>query len=352
MLNWWSCSLCLVSAGCGARTELHGSFATLAMLCPTDASDPRVPVMQVGQPSALDAALFLEGDPNLVRWRVIDQDCDGIATYPSYRIEDPTQMLAQLTPGRPYPYRVRLEAALGSETPSFCEFDIPVESEGLRVEACWTDDQVVDLDLFLHTPRNQNQFLEWGTFENEFGSPSGGVIATVDSCNVLNCTPVLRMDLSRVDFGYADSDIEQCAGPNANRFVQAGTCPNPRMSVDTNSGSDDTTDASGAAERIQIDRPGEGDTFRVMLRNFNNLPTTPFVFIYCNGVRTALAPPDSPPEFTAQTDAWFTAPGVMWRPVDITTHTDQQNELSCDVAQLTHPSNSQQPYVTVDDWSY
>jgi hypothetical protein len=317
--------------------------------------------MRVGEPTLLDASLFIDGEPNLVRWSVVARDCDGVSSFPSYRLEDPTMLVARLTPGRPYPYRLRLEAGLGPDDVQSCEFDVPVEGNGLRVEACWTNDQEVDLDLYLHSPLNQKPFIAWQNFIDEFGDSAGSDLPTDDACNVFNCTPTLRMDFPRVDFGYPDSPLDECgSGPLTDDFLQQRICPNPRMSIDTNSDSDTLTGTSGFTERIQLDNPADGDTFRVMLHNFNNLQTTPFVFIYCNGVRTALLPPNEPPGFIATEAARKeqvvlgyinSGPGLMWRPVDITTHITQQ-QLSCEITQLTDPSHPERPYVTLDDPSY
>ncbi len=343
----------LLVVACGGRTDLHGGLGDPLLLdCPSSPLDPRLATMQVGESTEFDASSFVEGKPEHVRWSIVPTDCDGVSSIPSYLLEDPTQSIASFTPGRPFPYRLRLEVGSNTDTQS-CEFDVNVEGPGLRIESCWTDDQLVDLDLFLHTPRNQEPFLAYETYENEWGREVSGMRPTADTCNVLNCTPVLRDGMPRVDFGYADSQLDSCeSGPSPARFTERSICPNPRLSVDNNSQVGTETGTIGVAERLHIDRPADGDTFRVMVRNFNNEPTVPFVFVYCSGVRTALLPPEQPSGFVGETLAHNEAPGVMWRPVDITTRVDSSGNLTCEVEALTHPSDSDAAYVTLDDPNY
>lgn len=339
---------------CGARSDLLGLDASeLTLDCPTRLDDPRLVTLSPGEPFLLDAGQFVEGSPPLVKWTVLDDDCDGTASNPSYLLEDRTEAVATFIPARPSAYRVRLEVAVSPSEVKSCEFGLPVQGRGVRVELCWTNDEEADLDLFLHSPHNHNPFLSWQTFINDLGNERSRLIGSDDTCNVANCTPTLRLDVSRADFGYVDSSATECReGPGAQAFADLGICPNPRFGVDSNAQGPTTVEVSGAAERIQVDHPGDGDTFRVMVRNFSNLPSVPRLFVYCGGARTALAPPAQPLNFVGATEAWFESAGVMWRAVDITAHRGADGGISCDLAVLQHPSDPSQPYVTIDNPDY
>jgi hypothetical protein len=215
-----------------------------------------------------------------------------------------------------------------------------VAASGLRVEACWDTSTTTDLDLYLHTPRNHEPFFTPTAFEviDAF---------TPATCNAANCTPDLRFSAERADFGYPDSPLEACdAGPSAAGFRALGRCPNPRSGAD-----DNQKDATGASEIIQLDAPLDGDTFRVMMQNFDNGPARPKIFVYCAGQRVAeLDAPAQPASFVTPDPEVF---GVMWRAADIVTHTSL-GQLSCSVSPLalvrgTPPYG---PYVTVNDPNY
>jgi hypothetical protein len=210
---------------------------------------------------------------------------------------------------------------------------------GLRVELCWDSSTVADIDLYLHTPYGSAPWYRPG---------SSGVIAGMDgtTCNGGNCTPELRFGLTRVDWGYPDSPVADCeAGPSTQAFRALGRCPNPRFGLDNNQ-----QIASGISEIVQLDNPDDGQTFRIMVQNFDNQLAMPSVVVYCAGrIAAELAPPEWPPGFADPAPGGY---GVMWRPVDVTTSVAPNGTTTnCAVRELTHPSRGG-AYVTLDDASY
>jgi hypothetical protein len=346
---------------CGSRTELWTDPAQRTELssdsveldCPTGLDDPRLPIFSSGRAGTLDASAFVQGTPTYYRWSVVERDCDAIATFPRYQLQNAGEAIAQLTPGRPANYQIRLEVGDEEVQPLSCEFEIPVEGQGIRVELCWRDDTRADLDLFLHSPHNQEPFRVIGNYINEFGHDTTGWMPSGDSCNVINCTPQLRLGMPRVDFGYPDSSAELCqAGPDAQAFSNLGICPNPRAATDSNTIEYELYPGGGTrglAEIIQLDDATEGDTFRVMVHNYNNMPAYLRLFVYCNGSRMAFEPPTEPEDFAADDPGEH---GVMWRPVDVIAKHDLNSKLGCVLTPVAHPSLPGQPYLTINDASY
>ena len=108
--------------------------------------------------------------------------------------------------------------------------------------------------------------------------------------------------------------------------------------------------ANGTAEVIQLDHPQDGDTFRVMVQNFENLIASPTVRVYCGSELAAESPPPAEPRgFQTPRPGVF---GVMWRPVDVTLQvTADGTTTGCEVEHLRHP-NGGPSYVSYDDPAY
>lgn len=304
----------------------------LAIDCPSS-DDPRLPEVRLGEEVTIDASDWVTGPVSTFHWSVGWEDCDDVLPGPTHGLADSDRPSVKFSPGRPSSYRLTLEVRGVYGQSASCNFKLGVVATGLRVEACWDTSTSADLDLYLHSPRNMDPF-----FEPTAGSVLSGF--TPSTCNPANCTPALRFETTRADFGYPDSPLEACdAGPNAAGFRTLGRCPNPR------SGEDDNQQIlTGASEVIQVDAPLDGDTFRVMLQNFDNAPATPKVFVYCGGERVAaLDAPSQPASFVTSNPGGF---GVMWRAADIVTHTTG-GRLSCSATPLAYPGS-----VTVNDPRY
>jgi hypothetical protein len=184
----------------------------------------------------------------------------------------------------------------------------------MRVELCWDTNTTTDLDLYLHTPFNQEPWFTPGTTRVEFGLNG-------NTCNTSNAVAMLR-GLPRVDWGYPDSTISACNTPSFQAFLGLGRCPNPRAADDNNH-----SIAIGTTERMQLDNPADGQRFRVMVQNFENKPARPHVFVYCGGqLSAALDAPANPANFMANLPGVY---GVMWRAADLTTKIDPSGKVSC-----------------------
>jgi len=344
--------LFLALTGCGTRTELWGdvSIAPLELDCPTSLDDPRLPLFFAGRPGTLDAVAFVVGTPTHYKWSVVERDCDAIATLARYELLNAQDAVVQFTPGRPAPYQLRLVVGDAAQRTQSCEFEVPVQGQGMRVELCWRDDTSVDLDLFLHSPYSRAPFLEFLPTISEFGRETVELLPNADSCNVYNCATHMRGGQPRVDFGYPESSPEVClAGPDPQQFLASGICPNPRSATDTNTLAPSSEGTRGLAEIIHLDEAQEGDTFRVMVHNFNNRPAYLRLFVYCNGVRTAFEPPAFPVNFVAENPG---TRGVMWRPFDMVARYDSSSRLGCALLGVEHPELPGQPYLTINDASY
>jgi hypothetical protein len=318
-----------------------GGFAgapTFELDCPTGPDDPRLPVLQLGAETVLDGTKFVTGNVKSWRWSLVRDDCDAIVADPEFVLQGGATPFLVFQAVRPSSYRFTLKVEGFAGDSGSCKFEVPTDGRGMRVEACWDTSQDTDLDLYMHNPFDQ---APW--FTPTAGRVEDGINAT--TCNVANCTANLRLGLPRADFRFADSPGSFCAaGPAADEFGLLGRCPNPREGEDNNQDL-----ATGTAERIQLDNPQEGQTFRVMLHNFKNLPAAPHVFVYCNGKKVGAAlPPQFPPSFVADDRGIF---GTMWRAVDITTHVSANGRTACKVALPAGPGG-QVPYVTINDPSF
>jgi hypothetical protein len=337
---WKVCGLLGMVLGACSRSELAvlEPVEPVTLDCPTDASDPRLPRFEAGRPSVVDATELTGGPVVSYRWEIVPEDCDAVLPAPANLVSgERTERLA-FTPQRPDSHRIRLAVggALGQR--ASCEFEVGVEGRGMRVEACWDTSTTADLDLYVHSPRNQAPFFAAFDVANPYGlSPS--------TCNPANCSAELRFDAVRTDFGYPDSALAECeTGPSPAEFAQLGRCPSPRAGID-----DNQSLASGVSEVVRIDTPSDGDTFRLALHNFTNLPAKPTLFVYCGSTRVGvLHGPAAPPDFVAPERA--TLVGLLWRAADVTAHS-KGGPLTCSVTPLTLPGTTE-PFVTVDDPAY
>ena len=106
-------------------------------------------------------------------------------------------------------------------------------------------------------------------------------------------------------------------------------------------------------ENINLDNPGEGDTFRVMVHYYGGSNEThPIVNIYCGGYLVATYG-DVPDELSgfdgSEGSGW--GEGEMWRVVDVTTHV-AGDVVTCDLDPLRDPGDPAEYWVTANDTSY
>jgi len=307
--------------------------------CPTGPNDPRLSGFQPGLTGALDVADFVSGGPVEARWTVGLLDCDAVLPTPSFTAIGTEEPVLLLTPGRPGLYAMTLEATSELGLLGTCAFEFYVAGRGIRVDLCWDESTTVDLDLYVHTPLNQNPYYVGGPLYPY----SLSSYVTVDTCNPINCGAFVSYE--RPAFGYSDSPLDFCvAGPAAQDYLDWGFCPNPRSGRDNNQSA-----ATGSAEVVQIDNPRAGDVLRVMVQNFDNLPATPHLFAYCsNQAAVAVTLPGEPWDLTTSQEP---LPGVLWRAVDIVAQ-DVNGAVGCSFSVPHLPGTDDLPYITVNDVSY
>jgi hypothetical protein len=307
--------------------------------CPTALNDSRLPPLAPGHPGQIDGYALTRVPVSSFRWSVVNQGCDAMLPEPRYALSGANSPVVTFAPACPGAYELNLEIQTADGQRESCAFQVWAAGQGLRVELCWDTNTSVDLDLYLHRPDTDNAW---------FAPGSTNVLDGFDAstCNTSNCAARLRFNQSRVDWGYPDSPLERCkTGLDWTGFLSLGRCPNPRAADDNNQ-----TIATGTAELVQLDNPLDGQTFRIMVQNFENGPAEPHVYVYCGGVlQHHLPPPLWPPDFWLSGASGF---GVMWRPADVRMHVDADGiTTGCTVEELRSP-NSDTDYVTINDPSY
>lgn len=308
------------------------------ILCPGP-GDPRVPD---GRPFAdypLRGGLFFGGRALSWRWTVRGGPCDQLVTTPSFQLTAPDQRDAVFRPSLSGDYTVTLTVVTAEGTTLTCTFIVHIAGPGLRVELCWDRSSDVDVDLYMSRP---------GTSQPWWPNVGAAEPNADANCSWANCEAVLRGmggRTPRANWGYANSPLSECQdGPHGATWRTLGFCGNPRLDIDNN-----LSKARGTPENINVDRPRDGDTFRVMAHNFTGTLTHPVVNIYCAGrlYGTYGAAPDLVRGFAAP--GGF-GRGAMWRAVDVTTRVNAAGVITdCELGEV-HPPGASSGYdVTIDN---
>lgn len=320
--------------GCSARRDCE-------LDCPSP-GDPRAPDGAPFTDYPLRGPDFYPGMARSWQWRVEGGPCDRLAPrLRSFELRDATSAIATFVPQLSGAYTITLSVVTIEGTPLECSWLVHVAGPGLRIEMCYPESETQDLDLYVHSPHNRRPWFP----------PRSTPSAADDdaSCGWHDCEAMIRQPgARRADWGYPPSPLSECeGGPQGDQWRALGFCANPRLDIDNN-----LAEAIGVPENINIDAPGDGQTFRVMVQNWSGTIARPVVNVYCEGRRigTYGAAPDPVPRFTGQSGE--TGIGAMWRVVDVTTHVDAVGTLSCELAPL-HPPGSPAGYdVTLDDPRY
>ncbi|MDB4930223.1 MAG: hypothetical protein JWM10_2707 [Myxococcaceae bacterium] len=317
--------------GCPAETGCP-------ILCPGP-NDPRVPDGHPFGEYPLRGGLFFGGRATSWRWTIRGGPCDELVAMSSFTLTSPTQRDAVFRPSLSGDYTVTLTVVDADGRTLSCTFVVHIAGPGLRVELCWDRSSDVDVDLYLHRPGSRASW--WPSV--------GAAQPTQDACSWANCEAVIRGDTGgmptpRANWGYLNSPLSECQdGPHGMEWRALGFCGNPRLDIDNN-----LSKAMGTPENINIDRPRDGETFRVMAHNFTGTLTHPLVNIYCDGrlYGTYGAAPDLVGGFAAT--GGF-ARGAMWRAVDVTTRVNAAGETRCELNEV-HPPGMTSGYdVTIDN---
>lgn len=293
-------------------------------------SDVRTPDGAPFEPYALDGTQFYEGPASAWRWDIEGGICDqlGATVEPSFDLERARRSDAVFTPRLSGAYTVRMTA----ETPSGpfeCSWVVDVTAPGLRVEMCYPESSVSDIDLYMMPhERRAPWFAEGGSI------PGRRYTSNPDACGWHNCEAALRGAEERVDWGYEQTGVDACnRGPQGDQWEALGFCANPRLDIDNN-----LQEGTGLPENINIDNPRDGDRFRVMVQNWSGSLAHPVVNVYCGGLLSGTfgAPPDALTGFEyfgIQGD-----PNAMWRAADIEMQVDADgNTTGCTVTAPRRP---------------
>jgi hypothetical protein len=321
--------------GCSAQND-----------CPLDCPSPGDPRVADGTPFAaypLHGAQFYPGLARAWQWNVSGGPCDTLATHlVSFDITGATTSDPVFTPRLSGDYTITMHVVTVEGTMLECSWVVHVTAPGLRIEMCYPESETQDLDLLVHRPGSTARWYPTrGTAQD----------VTTEACSWANCEAMIRGSMAvyaRANWGYPRSPLSACEnGPNGDQWRMLGFCGNPRLDIDNN-----LSEGIGLPENINIDTPGNGEVFRVMVDNWTGMTAHPVVNVYCGGHRIATygADPDPVPRFEGSMGN--VAPGAMWRVVDITTHLAPDGTLTCDPQLLHPPGRPTEYFVTYDDGSY
>lgn len=307
--------------------------------------DPRVPLGRPFSTYELRGAEFYPGSDAVAwQWDVEGTPCDALflgisgstATASngqlSFRVNTPRMQNASINFTLSGDYTVTLTVRKSDGTLFTCTWIVHVVAPGLRVELCWdktgptTPRAPIDVDLHL----------------GKTGATPAWFNATND-CDYASCK-----NGSTVAWHYPASPLANCTGTGA-RGTYSRECPNPRLDIDN---IDETS--SYVPENINLDNPGDGDTFRVMVHYYDTTATAvtrPLVNVYCGGTLRGTYG-QAPDAVTGFNEGGGRGGGDMWRVADIATSLDSAGNVSCDLTPLHAPGTTSGYYVTTDSSTY
>ena len=312
-----NCNGCVDDApGCG----------TIALACPSPGSLPD------GAPFenyVINGASFFGGTVDAWNWEVTGGPCDQLfltTTSPvrqTFTLAGQSTSTLTLRPSLSGDYTVKARMLVGSATHT-CTFIVHVANPGLRIEMCSDRSAATDIDLHLHRP---------GTTTDWFSA--------TDDCYYSNCK---SSSSTAPNWGYANSPLAECVGgPEGSGWQTLGYCRNPRLDIDSISN-------NGVPENINVDIPGNGETFRVMTHYYSGSGAVhPMVNVYCGGnLRGSYgAPGNQVPNF----DTSGSSTGDIWRVVDATPMVLGGMTVDCTLAPL-HPPGMPTGYWVTNDRTY
>lgn len=326
----------------GCVDDFEGCKPTVS--CPGP-SDPRIAPGTPFAPYSLRGRDFFSDVAAKWSWQVEGGPCDALmAGQPSFTLVNADAETATFTPRLSGDYTVTLTVTPENGPPFTCTWIVHIQAPGLRIEMCYPESSIYDLDLYLKQPGKQTPWFT-GTSQTS---------VSLDQCCWANCEANLRGELvtpaqnvPRADWGYSTSPLELCgSGPQGTTWQALGACSNPRLDIDNN-----LSEGTGLPENINVDAPRDAETFRIMVANFSGSNAHPLVNVYCDGHRTATigAAPNEVPNFNG--NHGLTAVGALWRVADVTTHVTG-NQTSCTVKVLQAPGSTTEFDVTYDDPRY
>ncbi len=317
--------------GLSGNNAAEGCMCANSVQCPsasiTTAPYPSPAAIPLVDGSAWITDAAARGRTTNWTWTVLGGDCDNVLPNPSFAIYsqansgtagarkgtrtgvrlDATQTPARYVPqaggtliglqavnfgngaagGRVYPafglsgdYIVQGEFTLDGKSYS-CTQKVQVRAPGIRAELCW--DTVGGIggagnDIDLHFARLQGVTCATKGWTN--------ICPTQDCYYNSGCAD----GRGTPGWGYTQSAATACQGWSSKR---TSACDNPRLDRDNvqcdRSLTDPTNTDFCGPENINLDNPGNGDTFVVGVNHYGNSSGTanakPHVNLYCNGER-------------------------------------------------------------------
>lgn len=323
----------------GCRDELSGCEP--AGSCPAS-GDSRIPRLQPFDRYTLAASDYYDGDALSYSWVIEGGPCDRVspAGLKSFDLAGANSSAAEFVPRLSGDYTVSLNVEALSGELFQCNWVVPVRGPGLRIEMCYPESDVQDLDLYLKRLSTPTPWFQ----SRDVHDPN------LDECSWSNCEAGLRNNEGRrADWGYEPSGLGECVGgPQGSQWEAIGYCANPRLDIDNN-----LQQGVGLPENINLDTPHDGDGFRIMVQNFTGALAHPIVNVYCGGARAATfgAPPDPLTTFSGSADS-YNSLGAMWRVADVLMQVSDDGDVTCIVEGLLAAAGGSDFNITQNDPSF
>ena len=312
---------------CNGCVDDDPSCCIVELACPGPGD---LPDGQPFQPYVIDGSQFFGGAVQSWSWDVTGGPCDRLfltTTSPvvqSFTITGQTTSMLTINPTLSGDYTVHVRiVAVGGEVYE-CTFIVHIAGPGLRIELCSDRSASTDIDLHLHRP---------GTTTDWFTSS--------DDCYFGNCR---AFSFSAPNWGHANSPLAECVGsPDGADWAALGYCRNPRLDIDS-------INDNGVPENINVDTPGNNQTFRVLAHYWGGTGAAhPMVNVYCGGYLRGSygAAPDVVPNF----DSSGSSTGDMWRVVDATVQVVAGVTTGCTLVPL-HPPGMMTGYWVTNNRTY
>jgi hypothetical protein len=310
-------------------------------------NDPRTPAGTPLSPYLLRGRDFYSNPVLTWSWTVQGGPCDTLVpNSPSFTLTGADSETATFTPKLSGDYRITMTVTPLNGATFTCTWIVHIVGPGLRIEMCYPESSLYDLDLYVKQPGHKTP---WFTATAQYSS-------ALDQCSWANCEAILRgsaitpppmQEVTRANWGYANSALSLCQNTLQGTIWQnLGYCASPRLDIDNN-----LDEATGVPENINVDAPKDNETFRIMVANFSGQLSHPMVNVYCDGRRAATigAAPDDLQNFTGTSGS--AAIGALWRVADVTTRVSG-TQTTCTVNVLHPPGSSTGFDVTFNDPRY
>jgi len=285
----------------------------------------------------LDGGNYFSGQAYRWEWRVSTGPCDEVLGVTSYSVNGSNSLGYVATSEE-----VTLNFTLSGEytivmrvyyTPVDyyeCVFILRVFGPGLRVETCWDNHDVTDVDLHL---------MKQGL---------GTAFCSASDCSYDNCK---ADNWNHSDWNLIATALDSCENTKLGPYwtTHHGDCKNPRLDLDN------IFDSQGITpENSNIDVPGNGETYRIGVDYYYGaagIITHPVVNIYCGGRRVATYGYPVQNQVTlSDSGGMGCATGHFWRVADVTTAVDGNGDVTCTVTSLADGGGN--PYITFGNSQY